>query len=256
MGLIVEVIEQPPDPIGGASGDKRLFNVRCLGKQNEKDFPYTIANEIVAAHIGQSLGLHIPAVLAHQTEAGNEYALIAWHQRVPVTAQALAAFVDKNPRQVHGAIVFDLFVANNDRAFGPQRRNLAIDGDRLFLYDHGNACFYRNRPAAGILAGIPRLSDVERDLAKMFDMAHKENLYFQLLKEWAEVEFWCGRIRELPDFLLEAAVSRIPRFLSRPGPDERERLIQFLVARKQNLIDHIIRRRDLFPNLPDRDANA
>lgn len=80
----------------------------------------------------------------------------------PATAKKLADYVAKNSFEIHGAIVFDLFVANNDRAFSPDRRNLLLDrGERLTLIDLGNCCFYRNRPDVGIVAGIPRLDAVE-----------------------------------------------------------------------------------------------
>ena len=125
----------------------------------------------------------------------------------------LAEYVD-DPDEVHAAIVFDLFVANNDRAFGPERRNLLLDsGGRLMLYDQGNACFYRPRPSAGILAGISRLDAVEADLDAMFDMAHKGNRYWEFLTDWSLVRDWCSRIEQLPDFLIKSIVDNVPEYL-------------------------------------------
>jgi len=165
----------------------------------------------------------------------------------------MAEYVHDHPWEVHGAIVFDLFVANNDRAFGPERRNLMIDGSgRLLLYDQGNACFYRPRPAAGIFAGIPRLDAVEVELPKLFDMDHKGNHYREFLTDWNLAEQWCQRIAALPDFLIESAVNRIPVQLNPPSEQERHRLSDFLIKRKDYLFKQIVRWQTYFPGLPAR----
>ena len=167
---VQEMIELPGDPLGGASGQKRRFQVEYLGKTNNADFPFTVANEVVATQLGIVLGLNLPNVLTQ--EVGGETCVLiqmvdrdpALQQPPPATSRKLADHVRNHPDEVHGAVVFDLFVANNDRAFGPERRNLLLDrSGRLLLYDQGNACFYRCRPAANIQAGIPRLDAVEKD---------------------------------------------------------------------------------------------
>lgn len=182
------------------------------------------------------MGLNVPTCLAH-TLQNKTYVLI---QRVnrdprmqeppPVTSRALADYVGDHPDEVHGAIVFDLFIANNDRAFGPQRRNLLIDDDgRLLLYDQGNACFYRPRPSVAIVAGVDRLMSVEQDLSALFDMDHKGNYYRELLQDWGLVEKWCERIRILPAFAIESAVARVPRNFDCPRADELFKLTDFLI---------------------------
>jgi hypothetical protein len=217
----------------------------------------------VATQIGLALGLNLPIVIT-QTLASRPVALIQMCDRdptmqapPPATAQALREYVTNHPEEVHGAIVFDLFVANNDRAFGPLRRNLLLDHlGRLLLYDHGNSCFYRPRLAAGIQAGTPRLDSVERDLAELFDMDHKGSHYREFLTDWSLVEKWCRRIKALPDFLISAAVDRIPANVSPPETAERERLAQFLLARREYLFDHILKWQMLFPGLGRRKGGA
>jgi hypothetical protein len=260
---ITEIFEQPADPLGGASGEKRRFTVQYLAKANNPQFPFTVANELVATQLGQALGITVPTALSYLV-AGEQLVFIQMIDRnpemvkgPPATAKALQEYVASHPREVHGAIIYDLFIANNDRAFGPERRNLMLDVEgRLLLYDQGNACFYRNRPGAQIEAGIPRLDAVEADLGAMFDMAHKANHYFEFLTDWRLVEEWCSRIQQLPDFLIEAAVARIPSYVARPTGDERERLQEFLIARKDRLLDNMIARQNLFTGLPQRGSHA
>lgn len=263
MANIREIKEQPSDPIGGASGEKTYYDVRFLGKRNAPGFPYTVANEIVATQIGLALGLNLPTVIAH-TVAGTPVALIQWLDRdpamqapPPATAQALEHYVDGHADEVHGAIVFDLFVANNDRAFGPLRRNLLLDDDgRLLLYDHGNACFYRPRPAARIEAGVPRLDAIEQDMGALFDMDKKGNHYREFLTDWSLVEMWCERIRALPEFLIKGAVDRIPSEMAPPDPSERDRLTEFLLTRRGYLVEHIRQSQEYFPGLSKRDGGV
>lgn len=249
---VTEVKERPGDPLGGASGEKFYFNVEFLGKRNNPDFPYQIANEVVASQIGIALGLEIPSFFTHR-HADETVFLTQMRERHPVTTRELQDFAESHTDEVHGAIVFDLFVANNDRAFGPERRNLFLDARRrLVLYDHGNACFYRPRPKAGIQAGVRRLEAVTKNLAAIFDMDHRENYYRQLLTDWPLVEKWCERVKAVPEFQIVAAVARIPSELERPNEAERAKLEEFLLARRLDLFDQILKHRSCFSGLPKR----
>lgn len=150
-------------------------------------------------------------------------------------------------------MIFDLYVANNDRALGPVRRNLLLDDrGRLVLYDHGNACFYRPRPAFGVEAGVARLSAVAADLHALCDMDHKGNVYRQLLTRWDLVESWCRRVEQLPDYVIDAAIARVPDDLRRPTSRERTALREFLLERRTRLLGQITANPDLFAGLPAR----
>jgi hypothetical protein len=252
---IIEIRQLPNDPLGGASGDKAEVWVRFIGKTNNRDFPYTVANEIVGSRIGQALGLNVQTATPHSVN-GSDTVLIqrssrhaVMQQGPPATAAAIAAYVESHPDEIHGCILFDLFIANNDRAFGPFRRNLLLDPDEnLLLIDNANGCFYRPRRHMGIDAGIPRLNAVALDLRAMFDMDQKKNVYREFLRDWSLVEKWCDRIRQIPPFLVEGAVDKIP--WDSASPAERAALVEFLVRRRAYLLDHIKQCRDAFPGLP------
>jgi hypothetical protein len=261
--FVNEIVEQPSDPLGGASGQKRLFNVQFLAKENNPDFPFTVANEVIAAQLGICLGLSVPSVLSYRI-AQMPLVFIQMIERdaeavkePPASSSLLHQHVQQHPDEVHAAIVFDLFIANNDRAFGPMRRNLALDyRKRLFLYDHGNSCFYRNRPQANIVAGVARLNAVASDLRALFDMRHKQNHYWEFLTDWKLVEKHCERIRQLPDFIIQSAIDRVPDYLEHPSAAERLSLAEFLNARKNYLLDHIAQQVELFSGLPKRGTHA
>ncbi len=253
----------PEAPLGGASGQKRLFRALHLGKGNEPDFPFTVANEIVASFIGATLGLRVPAVFPYG-RGDDTLVLVQMSDRderiqqgPPATSRALREYVERNPEEVHGAVIFDLYVANNDRAFGPERRNLLLDDrGRLVLYDHGNACYYRRRAQAGIEPGIPRLKAVAKDLRELFDMDHKNNVYREVVSRWDLVELWCRRVAQLPDYVINAAIDRIPEDLDRPTPEEREVLRAFLLQRRRRLLKQIVARAAMFPNLSPRHTGS
>jgi hypothetical protein len=257
------VTEVPGDPLGGASGGKKWFVAQFIGKANQADFPFTVANEVVASFIGATLGLNVPPVFVHG-RGEDSLVLVQMSDRdprmqqgPPATSAAIAEYVAAHPDEVHGAVIFDLFVANNDRAFGPERRNLMLDGrERLLLYDHGNACYYRRRAGAGIEPGVPRLRAVAVNLRAMFDMDHKGNLYREMIDDWNLVEMWCQRIRQLPDYVIDAAMARIPDDLTRPTTEEREALRDFLLNRRGVLLRQIRANLALFPKLkPQRARN-
>jgi hypothetical protein len=261
-----QLIEQPGDEFGGASGTKKEFSVRFLGKTDNADFPFTIANEVVATAIGQIIGLHLPNILTYEL-GGVPHLFVHLLDKdpsmskptpPPATSQKIKEWVESHPLEVHGALVLDLFLANNDRAFGPERRNLFLDPrGNLVLYDNSNGCFYRNRVGAGISAGIPRLDAVEADLNAMFDMAHKHNTYFQYLRDWTLFDHWFQRLQGLPEFIIETVVARIPANVARPTSAERERLARFLIARREYLPDHVDANREKrFPDLPKRGKHA
>jgi hypothetical protein len=258
---LYRIKELPPDNLGGSSGEKRKFLVEFIGKTPTDRFPYTVANEAVSSYLGNVLGFQIPAVIPHRID-GHCVALVLWmspaarkQEGPPLTSRALQEYLadEKTEDELHGAIVLDLFLANSDRSFGPERRNIAVDDvtRRLILFDFGNALFYRHRTHIGIEAGVPRLQAVARDLKSMFDKQEKDqnNYYFQLLKNWDLVRKWCQRIAQIPDFILENAIRRIPSDIEPPTHEERHQLFEFLAARRHYLLSHIQESVDLFPGL-------
>ncbi len=251
---IVEVRQLPRDLLGGASGPKERYGVLFIGKSNNESFPYTVANEIVCSWLGHALGLNVQIAIPHSV-GGSDTVLIQYLPNHPVmaegppaTAAVVQHYIANRSFEVHGGIVFDLFVANNDRSFGPQRRNIRFAPDgRLVLIDFGNACFYRHRPSAEIVAGVPRLLAVEKSMQSLFDMAHKGNRYWDYLTDWNHIEEWCNRIQQIPEFTIKAAVDRIPE--ASASEVERTALVEFLTRRRGYLLAHIRSCKDAFPGL-------
>lgn len=255
---LYEMRELLADDYGGKSGSKRTFSIKFLGKTPNKSFPYTVANEVVSSFIATTLGFNVPVVLPHVVDS-QPLALILWMEPAsrdqtgpPMTTKEYAAFVDDHSDIIHGSIVLDLYLGNTDREIGPSRRNISFDAHQsMILFDFGNALFYRNRDHREIRAGIERLDAVEKDMAAMFDKTRENpgSLYFQFLNDRSLVDKWCERIKQIPDYVIERAVERIPQHITPPDQNERLRLIDFLKKRRDYLKSHIVSNPELFPGL-------
>ncbi len=255
---LYRITELPADELDGASGAKRKFSFQFIGKAPNEQFPFTVANEVVSNFVAAMLGFEVPPVLPTVFDA-QPLAMVLWFKHAsarqdgpPMTSAAMMEHAAKNAYELHGAIVLDLFLANTDRALGPSRRNIAFnDGGKVVLFDFGNALFYRNRDRLGITAGINRLDAVEADMRTMFDKQQErpQEYYFQALKDWPVIEDWCEKIRQIPDFAIDAAVERIPSQVLPPNMAERQRLREFLKKRRQYLLEHIKHNTDLFQGL-------
>ena len=46
---------------------------------------------------------------------------------------------------------------------------------------------------------------------------------------------WCDRIRQLPDFIFENAVGRVPDDIEPPTTEERQKLVEFLKVRREGI---------------------
>jgi len=246
---IDRIIELPEDPLGGTAGAK-LFQVAFAGKTSSEKFPYIVFNEKVAGEIGRMLGLYCPEVLI-EPFTDRLYFFSRWQETTrqgtilpPGSASEIAAFFRKNPEYVHGMIIFDLYVGNNDR----RRDNIVLRNDgKLALIDQGNALLYYRSSNSGALAGLERLEGLESDLRTMFDKPHQ---FLKALTDIAHVEFWMERIRQIPDFFIESLIQNLPE-MEYIDTEMKERTTAFLLDRRSYLMDHIIKHRDLFPNFKE-----
>ena len=241
------ILELPQDELGGASGARRFY-VLAVGKHNSSEYPYTIANEKIASELGRVIGLRIPEVILYPVR--GEWHAFSYYivetesgETAPEgSASDIAAFYEENPAELHGMVCYDLFVCNNDR----KPDNFIIGEDRkVWLIDHGNSLFYR--PTGVIKAGIPRLVEVDTDLAAMFDKPHG---FVEALQSRAEVDEWCARISQIPSHFIRSVIDNLPREVL--TEEEREFLFEFLERRKLRMRDIILAHQTLFPALKQR----
>jgi len=251
---IEHVLEVAGDSLGGRSGAVRC-RILFVGKRASDEYPYQVANERIASEIGRVLGLWIPdsvvyrfngdvMFFSHFIEDGTGDACGALSPPPSGLEHEVKLLAPATEFIRHGIVMFDLFVANNDRKADNIR--LGRDG-RLWCVDQGNALFYRPYRADGEyrLPGIARIEAVSDDLSAMFDRPHH---YLSWLASWDIVEQWAERIRALPGYLIEHIVDSFPEGVI--SADERTAVVTFLGERRgsmRRLVESNISR---FPGLP------
>jgi len=128
--------------------------LRGVAKDNAAS-QFTVANEVIAARLGQTLGLPVPAgVVAHDAAGGLLYVSLDvsadGKQLPPIVARD---FVQSHPELAARILAFDMWIANEDR----HTQNVALDPNftppRPSIFDHGHALL-----GTGGGAGPARLS--------------------------------------------------------------------------------------------------
>lgn len=246
---IDHIAELPIDDLDGASGAKH-FHIHFIGKTGTPKFRYTVFNEKVAGEIGRVMGLPCPEVLVEPFN-DRHYVFSHWQEtsrsgmELPQkTATERQIAMAKQLDTIHGMLVFDLYVANNDR----KADNLKCRSDgTLALIDHANALLYYVRSSKSVPHGIDRLNDVRKDIRKMFedDRIHH---FMYLLPSGDELAKWMARMQAVPDHFIEKIVFDCPE-TEYIASDWKYKTVEFLIERKKYLSDHIEIHRDFLSKM-------
>lgn len=121
--------------------------IRGVAKTNSES-RFTIANEVIAARIGQTMGLPVPSgVIARDAEKRLYYLSLDMSsegkQLPPIRP---SQFVEEDPRIAAGVAVFDVLIANGDRHRGNLSRDPAFVPPRTSVFDHGHALLGTDPP--------------------------------------------------------------------------------------------------------------
>jgi len=182
-------------------------DVRGIAKTNGES-PFTIANEIISARIGQTLGLPIPAgILAEDSSKRLYYMSLDVSREQKQLPPVIAAdFVAAEPRLAAGVMVFDVLIANGDRNV----TNLSLDPGfvppRPSVFDHGHALLGTNPPIGRdrIELAADKLGCVDDDAA----IASNSVLCAQPL-ECRHLREWTERVASLPSFVFADACAEV-----------------------------------------------
>lgn len=216
--------------------------VRGIAKTNDQ-FPFTIANEVVAARLGQALGLPVPTGVIAEDDAGKLYYLSldvskTGHTLPPAHPPDVVA---AEPFLAVGSVVFDFLIANEDRHVGNLSLDPAFAPARLSLFDHGHALL-----GSGAHAGFARLVARESDAGCLGLHGGSRQALVDAICDAQVVLDWVGRVEQLPDYIIEDACRlatlaglNVDRALA-------DRLAAWLNARKLVVRDMIERNRAEF----------
>lgn len=185
--------------------------IRGVAKTNDLA-AFTIANEVVAAKIGQVLGLPVPAGVIAEDSSGKLYYLSldvskTGHTLPPVHPPDTLA---QEPFIAAGAIVFDFLIANEDRHAGNLSLDPAFSPPRLSLFDHGHSLLGSRDPQG--TDRLDALKDTPGCLGPPDNQGNRQALLDHVTSA-AYIEAWVDRVEQLPDYVVRDACNSVA------GPD-------------------------------------
>lgn len=234
------------------AGINRPFEARVggLAKSNDES-PFTIANEIVCARIGQVLGLPVPAgVLSQDPEKKLHYLSLNVGQEGRELPPVIPVdFCSDEPMLAAGIVVFDALIANGDRHRKNLCRDTTFDDEppRVSVYDHGHALFGTDPPT-----GLERLELAADRLGCVDDEAciAKDSCLIDQALEPAMIEHWIKRAAAIPRFVFEdicREVGETPGLNVSAG--EAADLADWLAGRASGLSNLIWQNQESFPGV-------
>ncbi len=234
------------------AGMNRPFEARVGGFAKSNDeCPYTIANEIVCARIGQVLGLPVPAgVLSQDPEKKLHYLSLNVGQEGRELPPIIPAdFCAEEPLLAAGIVVFDVLIANADRHRKNLCRDTTFDDEppRVSVYDHGHALFGTDPPVGSerLELAANRLGCVDDDAC----IARDSCLIDQAL-DAGLIGHWIERAAEIPSYVFQDICREIGET---PGlnvdPIEAQKLADWLAGRASGLSNLIWQNRGSFPGV-------
>lgn len=178
-------------------------DIRGVAKTNEMS-EFTIANELICARIGQTIGLPVPSGVVAEDAAKTLYYIsldvsFEGKQLPPVLPEE---FAKEEPWLAAGAVVFDVLIANGDRNRGNLSRDPAFTVPRVAVFDHGHALL----GTGPTLTGEDRLSAARDHLGCVADAARvavNNSILLDQPLDATMLEEWVKRVKEVPDYVFE-----------------------------------------------------
>jgi len=185
-----------------------LARHRCGRDHN----PYCVPNEYICARLGTAIGLPIPpfALSKHSDRARRIlFSSLDFNPAGLRPPRILPDICMKFlPSECAGVIVFDIWIANEDR----HDENLVVDKTvepkSIRVYDHDQALFGGNR-----IRGIPRL-DALRDRLGITDLqitGGNDHCLLPYLTSSEHLEMWVDRIQSIPEWFISETCQTLAR---------------------------------------------
>jgi hypothetical protein len=219
-------------------------DIRGVAKTNAHS-PYTIANEVISARLGQCLGLPVPAGVVAEHSGRLFYLSLDVSKEGRTLPPIIAAdFVTAEPWLAAGTVVFDIWIANSDRHTSNISHDPAFSPPRPAFFDHGHALLGTNDPK-----GLDRLTVAEGELGCTGSppLGGNRHALLDLLSNAADLYAWVTRVSQLPDFVIGDACSNAHELGLLPDDRTRASLQDWLQRRKTMLGRLLSDHQDEFP---------
>lgn len=213
------------DGAGGTTG-ARHATIGGIVKIASDERPYDVANEYICGRLGLMMGLPVPPGALVETKLGLGYLSLRFGRRNETPPMAIPEHViEDHPSFASGAIVFDTWIANEDR----DPFNLAYSrAGRIppSAFDHADALFG---------------PDQVTDLAKRLDRPIQHGCLLPLLKDVSHLPTWTGRVKRIDDGMIRALCDEVAGrgLLSRADARLAHDFLAFRRGRISELIDRL-----------------
>jgi hypothetical protein len=221
------------DRVGEGINDAEHVEVAAVAKRNNPDSPYLVANEIVAARIGQCLGVPVPSFGV--VEKDHVFYFFGWHfalageETPPIDPRRLCELM---PTEALGIVAFDMLIANEDRHEWNVEARLARKPHEVVVYDHERALL-GSHPGRG----VRRLEEVRDELVIDRPPGDPQHCLVGHVRDASSLFIWSESLRQLPRLCVANAAAEARRY---GGITVNEELA---------LVDYIMRRREVVPVL-------
>jgi hypothetical protein len=203
--------------LSGGKGVSYTCRMGVVAKKMDPagDSPYELFNEVVGATLASLCGLPalIPTIFLHDKDVYTVTPFVVTSDETtpPPIEREIRRRLDREAQFLHGMIVIDVWLGNNDR----KADNIlyGLSSKEAYLIDYGNSLLYRGREK-----GIERLEALSRD-ASLFDSEKKPYRYKDMLKDESLVREWAEKIRSIPAWMIKGIISEGAEALSLVLPD-------------------------------------
>lgn len=212
----------------------------AVGKGREEN-PYLIANEWIAANIGQFLRLPIPpfSLIQGRDAKTRMFASLSFEGNTsPADVKPNTLWL-KHPELCTGIVLFDVLIGNTDR----HEKNIKVDNSispgRLYLFDHDRALM-----CAVPEQGIEWLEKTKNDPLLRWHCLREVLNTAKHFREWRQ------RISSIPSWFI-SDVCEVAKKECGIRKDEANAAMDFLMHRKDEIDGLVIQNKHLFPNVSD-----
>lgn len=223
----------PVDTIGGSgipggATDSEFCTFRGIVKKAETQSPFLVANEFIAGRLAMMLGLPVPPGAIVELDDGTKaYGCMRFGANGDAIAPAIASvFVADNPTLAAKIVMFDCWIANEDRHEG----NLAdVNHTTPMIYDHDQSLFGANGGRR-----LDRLDDLR-------DSAILNGCLAQHVTNAEPFSAFANRIRVLchPLYGMVRSICEEVRMAGIITADEEGKIVEFLEYREPKLIEMV-----------------
>lgn len=229
--------------VGSGVTGTHFVSMEGVLKRDNTDFAYTVANEYVAGRLAAALGIPVPPGTVVQLDDGSMgYTMMKFGLKGDSPPPCdVADFVAARPHLAAGVVLFDSWVLNADRHSGNMAWYPAPKSAASF-FDHGHALF------GGVHAGegLARINSHQMDSF----LGHGKVIGELTTSE--DLEYWIEAIQAIRDHVIKEACASLLG-LGLTTKDERDRLQEILIVRRNALRAHVLASRAAFSSIDDGD---